>query len=104
MRWCWVCGTMFSTPSFRDGALAPDPESRDSGFDASHRPGMTGRLLPRRGALHGRLAFRIRGPQFHPSAGVVGVDAELAAFEQRLQPAIAKFLRRRTAMKLCGQF
>ena len=21
-------------PSFRDGALAPDPESRDSGFDA----------------------------------------------------------------------
>jgi len=25
-------------PSFRDGALAPDPESRDSGFDASHRP------------------------------------------------------------------
>jgi 4-hydroxy-tetrahydrodipicolinate synthase len=37
-----------STPSFPDaqlrivdGALAPDPESRDSGFDASHRPGMT---------------------------------------------------------------
>jgi 4-hydroxy-tetrahydrodipicolinate synthase len=30
-----------TTPSFRDGALAPDPESRDSGFDASHRPGMT---------------------------------------------------------------
>ncbi len=30
------------TPSFRDGASAPDPESRDSGFDASHRPGMTG--------------------------------------------------------------
>src|SRR5882724_13122650 len=28
-------------PSFRDGALAPDPESRDSGSDASHRPGMT---------------------------------------------------------------
>jgi hypothetical protein len=27
--------------SFRDGAQAPDPESRDSGFDASHRPGMT---------------------------------------------------------------
>ena len=29
------------SPSFRDGASAPDPESRDSGFDASHRPGMT---------------------------------------------------------------
>src|SRR3984893_15402926 len=27
--------------SFRDGALALDPESRDSGFDAGHRPGMT---------------------------------------------------------------
>jgi len=26
--------------SFRDGAQAPDPESRDSGFDATHRPGM----------------------------------------------------------------
>jgi 4-hydroxy-tetrahydrodipicolinate synthase len=30
-----------AVPSFRDGALAPDPESRDSRFDASHRPGMT---------------------------------------------------------------
>src|ERR1700739_2197336 len=29
------------TRSFRDGARAPDPKSRDSGFDASHRPGMT---------------------------------------------------------------
>jgi uncharacterized protein (TIGR00369 family) len=27
--------------SFRDGAAAPDPEPRDSGFDAMHRPGMT---------------------------------------------------------------
>src|SRR5882724_2454756 len=31
----------FQTSSFRDGALAPDPESRHSGLDASHRPGMT---------------------------------------------------------------
>src|SRR5215217_4362660 len=30
--------------SFRDGAAAPDPESRDSGFDAAHRPGMTSLL------------------------------------------------------------
>src|SRR5437868_631252 len=30
-----------SSLSFRDGASAPDPESRDSGLDASHRPGMT---------------------------------------------------------------
>src|ERR1700726_60432 len=36
-----------SKPSFREGALAPDPESRHSGFDASHRPGMT-RLTSRR--------------------------------------------------------
>src|SRR5205085_1599666 len=27
--------------ALRDGAQAPDPEPRDSGFDASHRPGMT---------------------------------------------------------------
>src|ERR1700748_2469648 len=27
-----------SAPSFRDGALAPDPESRDSGFDADASP------------------------------------------------------------------
>src|ERR1700732_2755611 len=32
-------------PSFRDGAQAPDPESRDSGFDAPHRPGMTTETL-----------------------------------------------------------
>jgi hypothetical protein len=31
----------FQTPSFRDGVPAPDPESRDSGFDALHRSGMT---------------------------------------------------------------
>src|SRR5207302_241210 len=37
---------VLTTWSFRDGALAPDPESRDSGFDASHRPGMTAILLP----------------------------------------------------------
>src|SRR5947199_1002294 len=28
-------------PSFRDGAQAPDPESRHSGFASSMRPGMT---------------------------------------------------------------
>ena len=37
--WHAVAGAL---PSFRDGAQAPDPESRDSGFDAAHRPGMTG--------------------------------------------------------------
>ena len=37
-----------SRSSFRDGAQAPDPESRDSGFDASHRPGMTVIVRPSR--------------------------------------------------------
>src|SRR5882724_413139 len=55
--------------SFRDGALAPDPESRDSGFDASHRPGMTGPALikPERGAR--RSAPRLRGARPPPPAG-----------------------------------
>src|SRR5215468_7024682 len=37
------CGTGMRFPhlSFREGALAPDPESRDSGFATSSRPGMT---------------------------------------------------------------
>jgi len=26
--------------SFRGGPTGPNPESRDSGFDAAHRPGM----------------------------------------------------------------
>src|SRR6185437_8943889 len=29
---CSAAGEVTSSPSFRDGALAPDPESRDSGF------------------------------------------------------------------------
>src|SRR5580704_4404380 len=37
-----------NAPSFRDTRLRVDPESRDSGFDATHRPGMTStrRKLP----------------------------------------------------------
>jgi hypothetical protein len=38
---CAIAHRGISPLSFRDGALAPDPESRDSGFDATHRPGMT---------------------------------------------------------------
>src|SRR5665213_466771 len=34
--------SIFVIPGWSEG---PDPESRDSGFDASHRPGMTDRLL-----------------------------------------------------------
>src|SRR5260221_593864 len=35
------CDEAIHRASFRDGASAPDPEPRDSGFDALHRPGMT---------------------------------------------------------------
>src|SRR5882757_11420589 len=49
--------------SFRGGAPAPDPESQDSGLDASHRPGMTARndslaALP---LLHARIERVARG-------------------------------------------
>src|SRR5580698_4609018 len=66
-------GTLL-TPSFRDGAQAPDPEPRDSGLDASHRPGMTSYYSPRRRALHGRLSLRVRRPCLHAIAGLVGID------------------------------
>src|ERR1700737_4577067 len=56
-------------------------------------------LSPNGGGLHRRLTCRIRRPQLHAGAGIVGIDAELAAFEQRLHPAIAEFLRRRAAMQ-----
>src|SRR5437588_4208915 len=59
---------------------------------------------PRRRALHGRLALGIRGPQLHAAADIVGVDGELGAFEQRLQAAIGKLLRRLAAVKFGGEF
>src|ERR1019366_3664938 len=43
--------------SFRDGASALDPESRDSGLDAMHRPGMTEILRLR--SSQSREALRI---------------------------------------------
>src|SRR5256885_5915860 len=60
-------------------------------------------VLPRRGTLHGRLARRIRGPQFHALVGVAGIDRKFAAFEQGLQAAIAELLRRPAAAQLCGE-
>ena len=41
------------------------------------------------------------GAELHGRAVVVGVDRELAAFEQRLHAAVAEFLRR-LAAQLCG--
>src|SRR5712671_1526191 len=61
-------------------------------------------ISPRRGTLHRRLTSRIRGPKLHAGAGLVGIDAELAAFEQRLHAAIAEFLWRSAAMQLPREF
>src|ERR1700738_1952337 len=61
-------------------------------------------LSPNGGGLHRRLTGRIGCPQLHAGAGIVGIDAELAAFEQRLHPAIAEFLRRRAATQLRSEF
>src|ERR1700722_18495133 len=61
-------------------------------------------VLPRRGRLHGRLSRRIRGPQLQAITGFVGIDAELAACEQRLHAAIAEFLWCGAAMEPRGEF
>src|ERR1700675_2820495 len=62
--------------SLSSGARSRDPLARSDG-------------LPRSPALQGGLARRIRGPQFHAGAIIVGIDRKLAAFEQRLYTAIA---------------
>src|SRR5437868_6499931 len=43
---------MFVIPGWSEG---PDPESRDSGFDASHRPGMTAEGWGQGGMMAGKL-------------------------------------------------
>src|SRR5258708_32059948 len=60
-------------------------------------------VLPSRGALHGRLPFRVRDPQLHAARRFIGVDGEFAAFEQRLHAAIAEFLWRLAVMQLGGE-
>src|SRR6478609_5575068 len=57
-------------------------------------------VSPHRRALHGRLPLRVRGPQLHAISGLVGVDGELRALEQRLEAAIGKLLRRLAAVQL----
>src|SRR5438874_8185687 len=72
-RWiCFASDSLDVIPGWSEG---PDPESRDSGFDAS-RPGMTG-------------IFRFRNPPKHPENGpfrlTFGRDGlETAAFPDRL--------------------
>src|SRR6185369_10129087 len=65
--------------------------------------GRSRRASPDRRALHRRLSLGVCDPQLHAGAGLVGVDRELAALEQRLHAAIAEFLRRRVAVKLCSE-
>ncbi|BAR54632.1 hypothetical protein NK6_1448 [Bradyrhizobium diazoefficiens] len=36
-----ICTNRFAAKPVIPGGEEPNPESRDSGFDASHRPGMT---------------------------------------------------------------
>src|ERR1700761_6359520 len=55
---------------------------------------------PRRRALHRGLPFCIRGPQLQAASIVVGVDGELAAFEQRLHATVGEFLRRLSLVQL----
>src|SRR5581483_10268616 len=62
---------------------------------------MTGKTLPRRRALHRRLAGVVRGPQLRRCAIVIGVDGELASFEQRLHAAIGEFFGRPAAAQPC---
>src|SRR5216683_5216802 len=61
-------------------------------------------VSPRCRSLHGGLACGVRGPQLHAGGGVVGVDGELAAFEQRLHAAIAECLRRLAVVQLGCEF
>src|ERR1700753_1208127 len=77
---------------------------RSPGLLRSARSDDLMRSSPRRGALHRRLAGGIRGPQLHAVVGGVCIDAELAAFEQRLQPAIAVLFRRLAAAQLGCEF
>src|SRR6202171_4381549 len=87
--WLWIASRSLSS-----GAHSRDPLTRNDELKFHRRPS------PRGSALHRGLTGRIRRPQVHAGAGVVGVDAELAAFEQRLHAAIAELLRRRAAMEL----
>src|SRR5882724_9173069 len=83
-------------------SAGPDPESRDSGFDASHRPGMTGAGLLRGAGhrLHPRRTLpTLRRHQLHtaveraPGLGGVGADrreqTDTGGAQPRLRDAIA---------------
>src|SRR5262249_35397537 len=64
-----------------------------------------GRGLPDSCALHGLLAFRIRGPYLQAATAIViGIDRELAALEQRLHAAVDEFPRRLAAVKFRREF
>src|SRR5438874_2634849 len=67
---------------------SPQPSPREERGEGAYCRSQS----PRCHALHGRLSFRIRGPDLHaPTAIIVGIDRELAALEQRLHAAIDEF-------------
>src|SRR2546423_2622752 len=97
-------------PSFRDGALTPDTESRDSGLDASHRPGMTASKRTHRKIAQpqvGVAAFfpepEQRPVQRLPQQIIAFADgdadalAEIAALDERPARECAAFARVRSA-------
>ncbi|QDW39472.1 hypothetical protein FFI89_021415 [Bradyrhizobium sp. KBS0727] len=53
-------------PGWSEG---PDPESRDSGFDASHRPGMTSRFARNDAGYQQRLSRADSGQRGPPHTG-----------------------------------
>ena len=61
-------------------------------------------ISPRRGAPHRGLSCRIGGPQIEAGRNIGSVDAELAAVEQRLQPAIHERRRRLAAVQFGRHF
>src|SRR6185312_11097015 len=71
--------------SFRDGASAPYSESRDSGFDASHRPGMTALSHQRDLQIRGAVGVALRLQQLHD----LGIGARTA--EQKALAFMATF-------------
>src|ERR1700704_5412133 len=53
-------GGLLCNCASKDTRLRVDPESRDSGFDALHRPGMTTKVIPRFTRALRRANWRIR--------------------------------------------
>ncbi|MDW3288405.1 hypothetical protein NQ214_23560, partial [Escherichia coli] len=68
-------GVESTGPRFAENRAAINPQIRARRGQVPRRMADDGRpLLPARGALHGRLALGIGGPQLHAAILVVGID------------------------------